>query len=583
MEELLRATDADGVVLDTKGSSSRELQATADKVRPGIIMYSEGMAVPKDMPGIVSGRVHDALVMPPPLNLNKLIKTDFAIFRVLQLADDRLHRELAISFFNGYGVEINTMRPGRPEWIDEEFAYMGRTTRILRENKAAFSSEGFDPLVNTLVDSVYVNCWDAPGKRIFTIYSVNPKGCNGKLFEFADPSEYWPAARIIDQYHFVDLWNHEEVIPVIEGEKAYIPVKIEAFDPAWLNTRREGNAGCVGVFTHDLFVERKGTMLTVRSNDPVSDRIVITGENPTYSSKQFSFPAKEMTVDYRNLFPGPVDKIVIQLFLGTELVDEKVIRPGLGVPVLIGSTGRTSVKSARPEEMADIPAGQFRFYTKRDPNTLDPFIAFPDYRDTVVVQMSHFYMDKYPVTNADFKTFIDKTSYTPADTSNFLKHWAGRSPIKGTENHPVVFVSLDDAKAYAAWAGKRLPTEREWQYAAQGSDMRKYPWGNKMDSTKCNHNLNFETPVDKFRKGGSPFGVLDLVGNVWQMTADVYDNGSYYFNIIRGGSYYHPTQSIWYVTGGPLPVDHPEMLLLISPGLDRNSTVGFRCVRDLPL
>ena len=87
---MLRATDADGVVLDTRGASSRELQATADKVKPGIIMYSEGMAVPKDMPGIVSGRVHDALVLPPPVNLNKFIKPDFAIFRVLQLADDRL-------------------------------------------------------------------------------------------------------------------------------------------------------------------------------------------------------------------------------------------------------------------------------------------------------------------------------------------------------------------------------------------------------------------------------------------------------------------------------------------------------------
>jgi iron(II)-dependent oxidoreductase len=110
--------------------------------------------------------------------------------------------------------------------------------------------------------------------------------------------------------------------------------------------------------------------------------------------------------------------------------------------------------------------------------------------------------------------------------------------------------------------------------------MRKFPWGGSMDSTKCNYNLNYPTRVDAFPGGASPFGVKDMIGNVWQLTNDIYDNGCYYYEIIRGGSYYHPTASIWYVTGGPVPADHPEMLLLISPGLDRNATVGFRCVKD---
>lgn len=583
MEELLRATDADGVVLDTRGASSRELQATADKVRPGIIMYSEGMAVPRDMPGIVSGRVHDALVMPPPLNLNKLIKPDFAIFRVLQLADDRLHRELAISFFNGYGVEINTMRPGRPDWIEEEFAYMGRTTKILRENKSVFNNESFAPLVPTLIDSVYVNCWDGPGKRLFTIYSVNPKGVNGELFEFVDPSEYLPAEKIIGQYHFVDLWNHEEIKPIMKKEKAFIPVKIEAFPSAWLNTRREGNVGCVGVFPHLLNVQITGAKLLAKANNPVVDKIVLTGENPTYRSKQYVFPVSGgsvVSVDYRRLFPGDIRKIVVQLFGNQELFDEVVITPSNGRPFLISEQERSFSTFVTPEDMVAIPAGLFKFYTRRDPGTLDPFIAFPDFNDTLNMVIQRYFIDRYPVTNAKYKKFIAQTSYKPKDTTNYLKHWLNDNPIKGTEDYPVVYVNLDDARAYAAWAGKRLPTEKEWQYAAQGTDMRKYPWGNKMDSTRCNYNLNFSTPVNRYPKGGSPYKVMDLVGNVWQMTADVYDNGSYYYNIIRGGSYYHPTQSIWYVTGGPLPVDHPEMLLLMAPGLDRNATVGFRCVKD---
>jgi hypothetical protein len=140
MERLLRELDADGVVLDTWGQSSGEFQAAADRVKPGIVLYSEGMAVPKDMPGIVAGRVHDAIRMPPPLNLNKLIKPEFAIFRVIQLAEGRIHREIAVALFNGYGLELNIARPGRPDWIREEFGFLGRTVKLLRENSSAFTA-----------------------------------------------------------------------------------------------------------------------------------------------------------------------------------------------------------------------------------------------------------------------------------------------------------------------------------------------------------------------------------------------------------------------------------------------------------
>ena len=88
-----------------------ELQAAADSVRKGVVMYSEGMAVTKDMPGIISGRVHNAIYLSPELNLNKLIKPDFSIFRVCDVGEDIIHREIAISFFNGYGTELNMFSP----------------------------------------------------------------------------------------------------------------------------------------------------------------------------------------------------------------------------------------------------------------------------------------------------------------------------------------------------------------------------------------------------------------------------------------------------------------------------------------
>ncbi len=213
MEDMLRTIDGDGVVLDTWGESSKQFQAAADRVKPGVILYSEGMAVPKDMPGIVAGRVHDAIYLPPPLNLNKLIKPDFAIFRVAQLAEGRIHRETAVAFFNGYGMEMNIMRPGRPDWIDEEFAYLGRTTRILRENSNAFLSANWVPLITTTADSVWVNKWPLPSKTIYTVLSMRPEGHGGPLFEAPLPADS----------HYVSLWHHEELEPDTVNGKFYVP------------------------------------------------------------------------------------------------------------------------------------------------------------------------------------------------------------------------------------------------------------------------------------------------------------------------------------------------------------------------
>ena len=120
MTTITKAADIDGFVLDTKGGSSVELQNAADAARPGVIMYSEGMAVPVDMQGIPSGRVHNALYYCPMLNLNKFIKPDFAIFRVAEENKEAIKREFNVSFFNGYGTEMNNFGPGRFEWSDDQ-------------------------------------------------------------------------------------------------------------------------------------------------------------------------------------------------------------------------------------------------------------------------------------------------------------------------------------------------------------------------------------------------------------------------------------------------------------------------------
>jgi formylglycine-generating enzyme required for sulfatase activity len=191
-------------------------------------------------------------------------------------------------------------------------------------------------------------------------------------------------------------------------------------------------------------------------------------------------------------------------------------------------------------------------------------------------------IDETPVTNAEFAEFITRSGYRPLVQANFLKHWRDGQRPAGREDHPVVWVSLEDARAYASWAGKRLPTEEEWQYAAQGTDGRAYPWGNDLQPACCNlGESGGTTPVKAFPAGRSPCGCLDLCGNVWQWTESERSDGHTRFCIIRGGSYFAAQGSNWYVDGGLRAAGFATKFLLTGPSLDRCSTISFRCVVDL--
>ncbi|MCX8107533.1 MAG: formylglycine-generating enzyme family protein, partial [Verrucomicrobiae bacterium] len=199
------------------------------------------------------------------------------------------------------------------------------------------------------------------------------------------------------------------------------------------------------------------------------------------------------------------------------------------------------------------------------------------------LKLRQFAMDIYPVTNAEYARFVAATNYRPADPVNFLRHWVNGAPPPGRENHPVVYVDLDDARAYAKWIGKRLPTDEEWQWAAQGPDGRAYPWGNSLQPGRCNDGTTATTtPVDAFPQGRSPFGCMDMCGNVWQWTESERNDGRTRFAIIRGGSFYRRGGSQWYFDEGPQRADFAAKILLWGARLDRCANVGFRCAVDLP-
>ncbi|WP_374689623.1 formylglycine-generating enzyme family protein [Promineifilum sp.] len=169
-------------------------------------------------------------------------------------------------------------------------------------------------------------------------------------------------------------------------------------------------------------------------------------------------------------------------------------------------------------ELIRIPAGPF---------------LFGDNKETV--ELPEYWIGRYPVTNAQYKRFVDATGHRAPS------HWKENAPPPDKLDHPVVYINWYDAQALAEWAGLRLPTEQEWEKAARGTDGRLYPWGNEEPTAeRCNFNKNVgdTTPVGKYSpKGDSPYGCADMAGNVWEWSASLYEQGKG-LRVLKGGAYY---------------------------------------------
>jgi formylglycine-generating enzyme required for sulfatase activity len=166
--------------------------------------------------------------------------------------------------------------------------------------------------------------------------------------------------------------------------------------------------------------------------------------------------------------------------------------------------------------MIEIPAGEFKMGDSE-------FSDAPPH----LVQLDECLIDKYPVTNRQYRQFCDATNrpHPPDPAFQGMSDYFTKFP-----DHPVANVSWDDAVAYATWAGKRLPTEAEWEKAARGTDGRKYPWGDQEpNEERANFGMNVDrtTPVGQFPKGASPYGALDMAGNVWEWCQDWYAEDYY--------------------------------------------------------
>ena len=237
-----------------------------------------------------------------------------------------------------------------------------------------------------------------------------------------------------------------------------------------------------------------------------------------------------------------------------------------------------------PEGMVLVPAGEFTMGTD-DPNAPD------DQRPARKVNVDAFYIDKHEVTNAQFKEFIladgyKKREYWTKQGWDFIQKkryyyvyptrdtYQINKPLGFEENsissepdHPVIGVSWYEAVAYAKWAGKRLPTEAEWEKGARGTDARVYPWGNTFDYSKLKYFPHHEklSSVGSYPEGASPYGVLDMAGNVAEWCTDSNKEKK----VIRGGG--------WNAIRLQLRCTHRKEHLPTY----RYYNLGFRCVKDV--
>jgi len=216
-------------------------------------------------------------------------------------------------------------------------------------------------------------------------------------------------------------------------------------------------------------------------------------------------------------------------------------------------------------EMVHVPAGNFLQGSPDGP---------PEERPQRTVWLDAFWIDREEVSVRAWEAFRQATGHRPSK-------WAG-DPALHRPDLPVVGVSWEDARACCAWAGKRLPTEAEWEKAARGTDGRRYPWGNTFDPKRAGSKLSAPEPVGGRPGGESPYGARSMAGGVWEWTNDLW--GEFYYREAPAKNPKGPPSGFLHTIKGGSWREPPEFLRSATrfrlDAIVTWKTVGFRCARD---
>jgi len=524
---LVATIDADGLFLDTMHEGAEEFRGKLDAAKPGVVLETElSLALDKidyhHMSWAQGFAQRDGAA--PGVLRNKWLGR-----RHLQHQSDRWRldhtRERQLAWMNGSGMLVwENVFGSWVGWSPRDRSILRAMLPIQRRYSTLFCGEGWTPLVPTLQPQVYASRWEADGTRLWTLVNRSDATVAGDLLRIQPQADT----------RCFDLVAGQTLEPRRDGERLVLAGRIQPRGIA-------------------AFVQARPSQL---------------GED--FSAFLASQAATERRAETGTAAP-----------------------PRWSAPVAANLPRRASVGKLSAV-MAAIPAATFDMeivMTAREcgfyaDGQLQPVRTAGLHKPATVlrkaVRLRPYAIDLAPVTNAQFAEFLRATGYRPAHAENFVKHWPGGVMPEALADHPVVYVDLNDARAYAAWQGQRLPREEEWQYAAQGPDRLLYPWGDAYREGCCNEgSTGTTTPVRQFPLGRSVFGCYDLCGNTWEWTESERSDGRTRFCLIRGGCYYQARGSHWYADGGPRPGNFAAKFLLLWPGLDRCATIGFRCAADM--
>ncbi len=520
LADILRATGADGVFLDTLSGADASLRETLRAARPEIAVCPELIPSLGDLSRLTGGWQQFAHPSPPSVLAHRWLDPGFCLRYVDRYARSR-REQVKTAFFHGTGHVVweNVFGWWNP-WSGEDRLLLKRTTALLRELSDFFRDPEWEPYVPTRRAGVYAMEWHHEGSVLFTLYNSNHDRSETAALRL-------PPGAAGDA---VDLWSLKELE---KGTEA-------------------------GTITCDL--------------EPGAIGCVLIGPGRRPSPLSMPFPVPEDRREERRHRQVTLDAYKPR---PPQAASRRAARGQRDMVRVQGCRYVMSVHRACNAVMEGGSYGDISHPTAK---------GVPDQ----CFWLATYWMDRTPVTKAAFAVFLRRARFAPASLPGFLRDWSRPSgsesrpflwsPPAGHGDHPVVWVSLEDARAYAHWAGARLPTEAEWQLAAEGPDGRRWPWGDEYDPSLCNGDSAGTTDVRAYPGGASAVGCLDMCGNVWEWTESERDDGHMRYAMVRGGSWLRVSGSIWYTASGPQPCDVHEKVPLLGAGLDRLATVGFRCV-----